>query len=88
MKRCELKPHRLTITDRGDGLELALSYSYTGKPPRAPVRREAVREMLQRAIEALDRGVAEGGFAANDRERTRKDVWTEEIGTGAQEENQ
>lgn len=45
--------------------------------------------MLQRAIEALDRGVAEGGFADNDREKTRRDVWTEEIGPGAQEgENQ
>ncbi len=70
-----MKPHRLTVTDRGDGLELALSYSYTGKLPRAPVRREAVREMLQRALVALDRGVAEGGFAEDGQRKTRRDVW-------------
>ena len=70
-----MKPHRLTITDREDGLELALSYFYTGKLPRAPVRREAVREMLERALMALDRGVSEGGFAEDGQRKTRRDVW-------------
>lgn len=31
--------------------------------------------MLQRALVVLDRGIADGGFAENARERTRKDVW-------------
>ena len=70
-----IKPHRLTITARGDGLELALSYSYTGKLPRAPVWREAVREMLQRAMGALDEGVAEGGFNEDGQKKPRRDVW-------------
>lgn len=49
-----MKPLRPTVTDRSDGLELAFSYSYTGKLPKAPIRREAIREILQRAIEALE----------------------------------
>ncbi len=70
-----MKPHRLTVTDRGDGLELVLSYSYTGKLPKAPVRREAVREMLQRAMGAVEDGVEEGGFAEDGQRKSRRDVW-------------
>lgn len=34
---------------------------------------------------ALDEGVVDGGFAEDGQKKTRRDVWTEEIGTGAQE---
>ena len=81
------------MIDRGDGLEISLTYSYAGKLPKAPQRRKVVRELLQRAVRALDSkaGVVEGGFAEDSsaKKKTRRDVWIGETGTGAQEgENQ
>ncbi len=72
----------LSLKDRGDGLELSVTYSYQGKLPDKKRRRAFAREALAAATKALDEGrEVDAGFAEDGQRRLRRDQWIVDKGT-------
>ena len=66
----------LNLKDRGDGLELSVTYSYGGKLPDKKQRRASAREALRTTLRALEEGrEVEAGFAEDGKRRLRRDQW-------------
>lgn len=65
----------LNVKDRGDGLEVAVSFAYDGKLLNKTKRREFARG-AQDGVGALDHVEAvEIGFAEDGRRRVRREQW-------------
>lgn len=66
----------LNAKDRGDGLEVAVTFTYEGKLPNKTKRREFAAGALRRALGALERDEAvEVGFAEDSNRRLRREQW-------------
>jgi hypothetical protein len=64
----------LTMKNRGDGMELAVTYSYSGKLPDKRKRRKIAADALRCALEAVEKNTqTDIGFAEDDRSRIRRD---------------
>lgn len=64
----------LTAKDRGDGLEIAVTYVHEGKLPNKAARRKFLLEALGKACEQVEKGEAvDVGFAEDDRQKMRRD---------------
>lgn len=76
-----MNPLHIEVKERGDGLVVEFTYSLFGATPKKPECEEAVRDMLLRALVALDDGETHyEGFEPGDGEDQRRDIWLIEKG--------
>jgi hypothetical protein len=67
-------PLKLMVWDTQDGLEVRVVGEYSGKKPTKPESRKAARQMLQIALQGIDKADY-GGFAEDDLKRLRRESW-------------